>query len=173
MSNPQRYDLLSILLHWVTVLLIVLSYLSMKTEWLDEMISSYDLHLTVGVILLLMTSLRLILRLSLASPQPVLTTPRMQLIAAKGVHLGLYIVLLIMPMSGWLMLNAQGDVVSFFGWNMPVLIDTHDTSAERLESIHKILANLGLGLISMHAVAALLHHYAFKDHTLKRMLPWS
>ena len=77
-----------------------------------------------------------------------------------------------MPLSGWLMLGAKGKTVSFLGIELPMLIGENERLAWVFDELHELGGTVGYFLISLHVLAALLHHYLIKDNTLKRMLPW-
>jgi cytochrome b561 len=87
------------------------------------------------------------------------------------VHLGLYALLIALPLTGWLMVNADGKSAAWFGMSLPVLIDASRPLAHDLHEVHEAISSIGYALIGLHAAAALLHHYVVKDNTLRLMLP--
>jgi superoxide oxidase len=96
---------------------------------------------------------------------------QISVLAARLVHLALYGFLLAMPLSGWLLLSAEGDPIAAFGLPLPALIGRDGGLAGRFEDLHEALATLGYLLIAVHAAAALAHHYVKHDGTLARMWP--
>ena len=74
-----------------------------------------------------------------------------------------------MPLSGYLLTNLQGDVVSFFGTHLPEILDRNRDMKRIVHSIHNLLGNVILVMLALHVVGALYHHYWLKDNTLKRM----
>lgn len=88
---------------------------------------------------------------------------------ARAMHLALYAFMLVMPLLGWLTLSADGDPIRFFGVPLPALTAPNELLADRTKEIHETLGTVGYWLVGLHAAAALLHHYVFKDDTLKRM----
>ena len=84
----------------------------------------------------------------------------------------LYVFMLGMPLVGLLIVNFEGHAVSFFGVQLPVLVGENHQLAETLEDWHETVGEAAYVLIGVHAAAALVHHYVFKDNTLRRMLPW-
>ncbi len=110
----------------------------------------------------------------IAQPKPVMMPGigRLQHIAAKAVHGLLYLWLLAMPLSGWIMSNAAGYPVKVFGlFTMPTLLGPDKTIGGYAHEAHHLLATVGLVLIALHTVAALFHHYVLKNDTLRRMMP--
>jgi len=86
-------------------------------------------------------------------------------------HAALYLFMIVMPLLGWLTLSAEGDLIPFFGLQLPPLIDPDRSLAHSIKDIHETIGTIGYYLIGLHAVAALFHHYVMRDNTLTRMLP--
>ena len=102
---------------------------------------------------------------------PAATSPLMRLAAHLG-HLALYVLMLAIPLSGWLMSSAKGFQTVWFGV-LPLL----DLIGRNLE-LDKQLSTLHLGLnvallvmVAGHLLAALVHQHVQKDGTMYRMLP--
>ena len=93
-------------------------------------------------------------------------------LAAYGAHALIYVLLFAIPISGFLMSSAKGFPVSIFGWfTMPLLIAPDKALGHLLANIHVTLIWVLLGVVSLHALAALLHHFYHKDDVLRKMLP--
>ncbi|KMJ68791.1 hypothetical protein ABT88_10780 [Salmonella enterica subsp. enterica serovar Typhimurium] len=107
------------------------------------------------------------------SPDPVITPPppHWQHVAAKLMHIALYLTFLALPLLGVAMMASGGKSWSFFGFTVPVFLTPDSTLKSDIKRIHEMLANIGYFLIAMHAAAALFHHYIQKDDTFSRMLP--
>jgi cytochrome b561 len=129
-------------------------------------------HKSFGITVLIITLLRFGWRvINIIPPLPGAMTPWQRLLAHLS-HLGLYALLLLMPLTGWLMSSAKGIPVSVFGWFiLPQLITPDKILGEFLEELHELFAWGLLGLIALHTSAALLHHFYYKDTVLMRMLP--
>ena len=85
----------------------------------------------------------------------------------------MYLLMFAIPLSGWLMSSAGGFTVNYFGvLPLPDLVDKNKALFEQLKEIHEILNFSLLGVVVIHIVAALKHHFMDKDATLRRMLPW-
>lgn len=172
----ERYSSITIALHWITLLLIIAVYscMELREYWpkgdpIREGLKSW--HYTLGLTVWALTLARIAARLGRPTPPIVPTPPAWQLMASKAVHGLLYLLLLLMPIGGWLILSAEGDPIPFWFVELPPLVTANKELAELLEELHEIGGKAGYVLIGLHAAAALLHHYVVKDTTLARMLP--
>eukprot|EP01032_Pedospumella_encystans_P025624 gene25624-28954_t len=98
--------------------------------------------------------------------------PRPMQMAAHAGHFLLYVLMIAIPLSGWLMSSAKGVPTVWFGvLPIPDLIGKDKALGRSLAELHEAL-NIGLlVLIAGHAAAAFFHHFFHKDDTLRRMLP--
>lgn len=177
-AQKSRYPAISILMHWAMVLLIAAVYLcieltdqyprgSPEREFLKHW------HFTLGLTVFALVWLRLALRL--IGPVPAITPapPVWQARLGAAVHLLLYLLMIAMPLGGWLILSGAGKPVPFYGFELPHLIGPNKQLAEEIGDIHETFGNIGYFLIGLHAAAGLYHHYLKGDNTLRRMLPWA
>jgi cytochrome b561 len=109
----------------------------------------------------------------IGAPPPPITPapPAWEMLAARAMHLALYALMLLLPVTGYLMVNAKGRVVELAGFALPAVIAASEGLAETLEEIHEILGTAGYVLIGLHVLASVWHHWVQKDDTLRRMLP--
>ncbi len=124
----------------------------------------------VGVLVLL--AMRIVAKFLGVQPQAVAGTPAWQKFAANLMHVALYVFMIAMPLLGWLILSAQGEVIPYFGINLPPLIGKSESVAKWAKEIHEVGGTLGYVLVGLHTLAALYHHYVVRDNCLRRMLPW-
>jgi len=83
----------------------------------------------------------------------------------------LYLLLLAIVLSGYLISTAKGQGISVFGWfELPALITDLPQQADIAGKAHYWLAMILLGCIALHALGALKHHFIDRDSTLRRML---
>lgn len=164
--------------HWLIFLLVAglltVGFIMTGREINPDTIRLYGLHKSIGIAVLLLALLRLSWRL--ANPVPALPEwmkPHERFLAHAS-HWLLYILIIVMPLSGWLMSSAAGFSVSVFGrFTLPDLVAPDKTLAETLAAAHGLLAFAIIGLVTLHAAAALLHHFYYKDNILRRMLPFT
>jgi cytochrome b561 len=92
--------------------------------------------------------------------------------AAGGLHLALYALMFLIPLSGWSMSSAKGFQTVWFGvLPLPDLLDKDVALGERLQQVHLTLNLLLLLLVAGHVGASLKHHLIDRDDILVRMLP--
>ncbi len=176
-NTTIRYGSLSIGIHWLMLLLFIAVYacielrsLYPKGSDLREGLKTW--HFMLGMLVFVLAWPRFAARLSgpapLIHPEPV----NWQQLSAKLLHLALYVIMIAMPLSGWLLLSASGKPIPFFGLQLPALIGENKDLAKLLKEIHETAGTAGYYLIGLHAVAALYHHFIKRDNTLLRILPW-
>lgn len=177
-NSAERYATTVVALHWLMLLLLIGVFASMELReaWpkgSEPREALKSLHYVLGLSVLLLVALRVGLR-ALAGPAPgIVPAPgALERLAAAGMHLGLYLLMLVMPFVGWAILSAEGKPPAYFGLPLPPLVGESEALAELLEEVHEVGATVGYVLVGLHAVAALLHHYWRRDNTLRRMLPW-
>ena len=176
MAATPRYGSLLIGLHWLMLVLLIAVYSCIELRVLYPRGSAIregmkTLHFTLGLVIFLLVWLRLLARVNSSVPAIVPPPPRWQLNIAHATELGIYLLMISMPLLGWLSLNASGDPVSLFGLPLPQLIGANEQLAGQLEEVHETIGTVGYVLIGAHALAAHFHHYIQRDNTLTRMLP--
>lgn len=175
-NQNERWGVPSIFLHWLTVLLVLglLVVGLVMTELPNSAfkVKVYALHKSIGLTVLGLTVLRLLWRLFAGTPAPVPGTPRWQNALAQVTHGILYVLLLLMPLSGWLYNSASGFPLKYFGWFSVPALSGRDAGLKALaHDIHEWGYLLLIVVVLGHAAAALYHHYRNRDATLARMLP--
>ena len=99
--------------------------------------------------------------------------PAWQRTAAAASHVTLYVLVMIIPLSGWLMSSAFGVPTVYFGLvQLPSPIATNKALAEQLRTVHVYLNYTLLALVTAHIAAALKHHFVDRDNVLSLMLPF-
>ena len=176
-TDRDRYNHWSIALHWLMLLLFVVVYATIELRVVFEKGSEpreamKSLHFMFGLLVFALVWLRLFLRLRHAAPPIVPAPARWQQLAAKTVHVALYVFMIGMPLAGWMILSAAGKPVPVFGLQLPALLGPDKALAGTIHEIHETVGTAGYWIIGAHALAALAHHYLWKDDTLRRMLPW-
>ncbi len=133
----------------------------------------YGWHKSFGIAILMLAALRLAWKLRNMSPKLPSWMSKFDVFAAESVHTLLYVIIFVMPLSGWAMSSASGLHVSFFGlFTLPDLVAPDKPLAGFLRQFHNIMAWVIIGVVSLHAFAALLHHFYYKDNILRKMLPF-
>ncbi|MEQ1916638.1 MAG: cytochrome b/b6 domain-containing protein, partial [Gallionella sp.] len=98
--------------------------------------------------------------------------PLWQQRAAHGVHHLLYLLMICIPVSGWLMSSAKGVPVVYLGLlQLPDLVEKDKALGKVLETTHELLSYTLMLLLALHLAAVIKHHFIDRDDTLSRMLP--
>jgi cytochrome b561 len=175
-NHKERWGFVSIGLHWLTVIMVVsLCLAGLIMEDLPTgtfKIQVYSLHKSFGLTVLALTVFRLMWRLIAGKPEALSSIPAWQRLMATLTHNLMYLVLLLMPLSGWLYNSASGFPLKYFGlFKVPKLSSFDRNIKVFAGDAHETLFYVLALLLFVHALAALKHHYIDKDTTLTRMLP--
>lgn len=173
-NSSEAYGLVSRALHWsiaalifvllfVGLIMIGLPYGSVKAQ-------IYDLHKSLGMMVLLLGAIRIIWR-SFAPVPPTFSAHRKyEKILAKTIHLVFYFCILVLPLSGWIM-SSSGDypVTIFWLFNLPPIVSKNQAIFEVSEQVHMLVAYGLIGSIALHILGALKHQFIDRDATMRRM----
>jgi cytochrome b561 len=162
-------------LHWLVaalVLLIIPLGIVIANEWGGPLQQPlYNLHKSIGVLLLALVAVRLLYRATHApQPLPADIAPLQQW-AAHATHWMLYALLLVQPVLGLIATSAYPAPIPFFGlFDVPQLWPENRALSERLFALHR-WTGIAIGVVAgMHIAAALHHHFVRKDRVLMRMI---
>src|SRR5262249_26361872 len=129
-----------------------------------------NLHLSFGMLIALLVVARLAWRLG--HPVPLLATAaaRWEQRATRAAHYLLYVLLIVIPILGWMSASGRNFPVSLFGLiDFPSVLRAKHPWTGKLGDIHMVLSTyVLLGIVVLHALAALYHHFILKDDTLRR-----
>lgn len=181
-NSANRYGVIVQSLHWMTVLLVILAWvLGIGGDILPKGAprdAGLFVHLTAGSLVLVLTVIRLAWRAVDPSPPAESTLfgdwsfAGIVGLGAKLAHLGLYALLIAVPVVGIVVQFARGGSLPLFGLAEIASPWAPDrTFAHNVKEVHELLAHSLLALAGLHAAAALVHHIVFKDRTLVKMLP--
>lgn len=179
-SGPSGWGRTVRLLHWTTALLVLAQWLlgrsmtSLGPEALTEKFVLYQRHKSLGALILLLTLLRLGWRLlDRARPEHPPGMPIWQQRAAATSHALLYLLLLAMPVTGFLAAAASplGIPTVLFGFlPVPHPIGPDPALEALLLQAHRLQGWALAGLVALHVAAALKHHWVDRDPVLRRMV---
>lgn len=131
----------------------------------------FILHKGIGATLILLVALRVLWRAT-HPPPPLLGIPDWQIRASKAVHHLLYVMLVVMVVSGYFRTVAGGYPIELLQWlGIPPLMGKNKTVEDIALWVHFLGANVIGALIAVHVGAALHHLLARKDHVFWRMWP--
>ncbi|MDE3233081.1 MAG: cytochrome b [Pseudomonadota bacterium] len=172
----NSYTAIAKLFHWGMALLFVglitLGFVMTDMSLSPEKLQYYAWHKWAGVTVFMLVWLRLGWRVLNPPPAyPVTMSPMLQRFAHLG-HAALYGLMVVIPLSGWLMSSAKGVQTVWFGvLPLPDLLEKDKEMGHLLHEVHEALNFVLLFLLAGHVAAALKHHWIDKDDILKRMLP--
>lgn len=173
-NTANTYGLISRANHWLSAILVIgLIALGMYMHDLEkspEKFELYDLHKSLGIGLFMLMMLRL-LWLKLSPNPPQLSKNKFEHILGHAVKGILYLAMILMPISGWIMSNSGGHEVAFFNaFTLPNLVGENELIHEIAETFHSATGTALIAIILLHVAGALKHHLVYKDQTLLRML---
>jgi cytochrome b561 len=176
MDSPGRYTATAIGLHWVVAVLILggagLGMVTADLPFSPRQLQWISYHKWIGVTVFLLAVVRLLWRLRHPVPALPAAMPAWQQHFAQATHLLFYVLMLLIPVIGWMQSSALGVPVVYFGVvPLPDLLNKNKELAELLRIVHRNFGYGLLALIAVHTGAALKHHVTDRDDVLVRMLP--
>ena len=183
-NTPSHYDALSRAFHWLTAIAVAIAFVlgpegfgRLMRDGVDPATRSDIVwHESLGILVFVLTLLRLIW-VALRPAVPRLETGQWLPLLAKLVHLALWTLLLVLPMTALLALGSEGHPLTVLGGvrvnHMPLIADSAIAKMADWGDLHGLLGNLLIWLSGLHAVAAIYHHVFLKDGVLLSMLPKS
>lgn len=174
-DTSQGYGLITILIHWITGLLILglfglgiyMTGLGYYDPWYHK---GPWVHVSLGLLLFVLMVVRLVWRSKNATPVALHSHSAANIAATATKH-SLYLLLFVVMISGYLINTAEGKSASFFDWlSVPSLMILSATQVDWLGRIHLWGAWLIIALVVLHTVGALIHHFVWRDRTLIRII---
>jgi len=171
-------------LHWIIAVLVILMlpYGMIFTDFDNKPaiegilgVGSFDLmyglHKSTGFLVLGLMLLRVLMAFIL--PKPPYETPltKAEKAGSSAVHGLLYLLLIAMPVIGWIGVSAYRAPLPFFGlFEIPPIVAQNRPLAESAFGWHGLVGKIIIGLITVHIAAALFHGLVKKDGLLRRMI---
>jgi cytochrome b561 len=172
----MRYTRTAMSLHWLIALMLFgmfgFGLYMVELPLSPQKLKFYSYHKWAGVTVFLLVLARLAWRITHRPPALPAGMPAWQVSAAKAGHHLLYLLMVIVPLSGWLMSSAKGFQTVWFGvLPLPDLLAKDEALGEALLLTHRLLNWFFMLVVAGHVVAALKHHFIDRDGLLSRMLP--
>ena len=177
-SKPARYTYVAMAFHWIIAGLVIWNW---RIAEAGEHASSraeapaiFADHKAIGITILLLTLGRLAWRL--AHPVPPLPTEYAQWerVLARTTHVIFYVMLLGLPLAGWLANSMYGNDIDMFGlFTIPALpVAQNADAASTVYDIHKTAGTITIYLVGLHILGGLKHTIFDRTGGLSRMLPF-
>ncbi|MEZ9231670.1 cytochrome b [Vibrio amylolyticus] len=173
-SNVQTYNLTARVLHWVSALAVFglfgVGYwmvdLSYYSEWYRV---APHWHKSIGILLCVVTLVRIFWKKITESPD--IEGHKLEVLAAKVAHSAIYVLLFTIFTTGYLISTEDGRGIDVFGiFTVPGMGALFEGQADLSGQIHRIAAWALVIMSSLHALAAIKHHFITKDNTLNKMI---
>jgi len=180
LASPDlaRYSRVAVWLHWTIAALILLNLLlGFFHEDFDKPVRSamMAVHKATGLTILALTLVRIAWRLGHRPPpfDPVMKGWEVGL--ARAIHWLFYALLLVLPLTGWILVSTSGRVTSWFGLFEvgPLPVSRAKDVHELFEEVHEWLGYAMLALLALHVAGALKYHLEGHRHLIGRMAPWA
>lgn len=177
LSGRSRYSSVAMLFHWVIALAVIVNWRLAETAhevpkaeggwWMDQ-------HKALGITILVLTVLRLAWRFMHPVPPMKTTYAQWERVLARTTHIVFYVLLIGLPLGGWLASSMFGKGVDMFGlFTIPALpVGQSPDAGEQIFELHATAGTIMVYLIGLHILGALKHTFWNKDGTLFRMLPF-
>ena len=168
----RQYSKRMVIVHWLTLVLLVVAWF--LGDALDEArhegsatLIGYFVHVMTGGMVLLLTILRWTFRGVDGTPPPVGQT--LMDMVAKGVHYGLYILLLLLPVSGFMTILTSSVGMALLGGDASLLPAKYTGPGIFPHTLHEILVTVLMVVVVVHILGAIKHQFIMKDNLMKRM----
>lgn len=180
-ESQTRYTSIAVALHWAIAILMIVQVAGGLL--LDDLPRNYvkltaiQLHKSFGMLILLLTAIRIFWRLGHKPPPLPAAMPGWQKLASHSVHFGFYVLLIVMPLIGWAYVSASPfRVPTFLFWVIPLPdlpffadLPNRKATAHELIELHEKGAFAMIGLFVLHVGAVVKHQFFDRDNILGRM----
>ncbi len=173
-NSPDSFGLVTRIIHW-TMALAIIGMLALGTRLSDLQpglanLWLYSLHKSIGLIILALVLIRIVWHRISPPPGPQGAPDAWSQRAARAAHLLLYVLLLVIPLSGWIASSASGlDVMLFDRWVVPPIAPVSEAWENAGWAVHRIATKLLMAVLLLHVAGALKREME-GDGTLTRML---
>jgi cytochrome b561 len=175
-SRTDHYPATSKLLHWlIAASVLTTAPVAITMTRIAEgpvQDNLYNLHKSLGVLIFILMILRVINRFVVGAP---IADPKIepwQKVVSAIVHTSIYVLLVAMPIAGYIANSAYGAPTPFFGlFNLPPIIGKNEALSTQLFTIHRWVGYLLIVIVLTHVSAALFHTFIRRDNVINRMLP--
>lgn len=172
MKNYPQYSTKQKWIHWLTAILVFIVILlpfvkESLSQYIGGMANLFMIHKSLGVIVFFLTLWRIWVVMKQGVPEVLPKHEKLQRILSKSVQGLIYLLLLILPLSGYLM-SSRG--INFLGILQISAIELPNDIYVFFHSVHIVAAYLMIILLCLHIIAAIYHHFWVKDNVLKSMV---
>ena len=160
--NIDKYHASLRVIHWLMFVLfaviLVLGAVMVEFKECCEPWTMYNIHKSTGVLVFFLVLIRIVARWQTQIPPPSADIPPLNHHIAQGVVHILYVLMIIVPISGYALSNIHGYDVKFYGLPLPELCPANPEWEQIAELLHFYLAYTFLGFIGLHLAGVIMHH---------------
>jgi cytochrome b561 len=174
----KRPNMVSVIAHWAAAWAMILAlYFGLSAVYGNgPRQETFAAHAYAGLTVLGLVVIRLFLRTLLPWPTEETEGSQILKLVAEAMHWALYALMLLTPLTGWIVASSMGCCMAVPGLPNIDLLGSglsigRPVSAMTAYHVHVIFVWTLLALISLHVMAALFHHFVFRDTILVRMIP--
>lgn len=173
-NTTTAYGSVTKFFHWfIFILILCMLIAGFVLGYVPEAYQAvgYNLHKLTGLSILILMLMRLVW--SLVNPKPNLPAGVRwyEHVLERGVHGLIYLVVIGMPLAGWIGSVAGGRPPHLGRYLIMLPIEQNKELSENAFTMHNTLAFTLITLLTIHILAALYHHFIRKDDVLRRMMP--
>lgn len=161
-------------LHWsiagiVLVILLIAAIIAYAPKFADSL-NLLSAHIYLGVIVLLLSFFRIFWRLIHFHPSLAGIVSKSEQIIAETVYFLLYLLLILIPLSGIILCNYNGIMGLLSEFHLPQLVTIRYNAITRIMlNLHQNLSLIFIGLLTAHIGAALFHKFFYQNIVWQRM----
>ncbi|WP_099867342.1 cytochrome b [Pararhizobium haloflavum] len=171
------YNPLARFLHWSIFLLVAIGLpiglIMVERDFNPVTNVLYTVHWSIGLTVLLLMVVRIVVRIVAPPPKPARVLTGAQRMVSSIVHIGLYVMLIVAPVLGWLGKSAYGaspeGISVFYLFHVPVLLEKNEDLAETLLFYHGVAVRIFLAFLALHLAGAFYHGVIARDGVVGRM----
>jgi cytochrome b561 len=173
-NKKDSYGLVAILLHWLSAIIIFglfgLGYWMVDLNYYSEWYKTAPMiHKSIGMILFVIILFRLFWKV--VNIKPIAIGNKFEIKISKIVHFVLYLLMLVIFISGYLISTGDGRGIEIFNlFTIPAFNELIENQETIMGVIHKYSTYSLMFLVTLHALAAIKHHFINKDNILKRII---
>lgn len=174
-NSDKSYGVTAILIHSIFGLgfigLFAVGLYMVELTYYDSLYKTLpDLHRSIGIVMAGLLFFRFVWRLVNPQPQPEPNLKAYEILSAEIVHWLLYLLPFAIMLSGYLITTADGSSIDVFGlFEVPAVFPAEKGREDIAGDVHFYLAYATMGIVGLHALASLKHHFIDHDRTLVRM----
>lgn len=176
-SNVKRYNSVAMILHWLIFILLAIEvYIGWTHDSLpkDQIGAAMGMHKSIGLSVLILSLFRLAWRVMNPPPPYPASMSRRDKIIMTATHHTFYLLMIGIPLAGWIMTSVGTRPLVFFGlFDFPKLpLSGMKDIGQAAGFAHGKLVWLGIILLILHVAAAIKHQLVDKDNIMARMIPF-